>query len=431
MPHDYIETYYSRCQTGDEHYPVLQGNRDTDVCIVGGGLAGLTAALELCRRGRQVTILEGNRIAWGASGRNGGFVSPGYACSQTKIARKVGTDQAKTLYRLSIEGVDIVAGNIRDLAIDGAMRSDGMIGAIRYDGAPGLLTYRDQMERDFGQQLRVMQRDELRSILCSDKYHQALYAPDAFHFHPLNYAHALARNIRRLGGVIHESSAVRSIETVGGRRRLKTAQGEIDAQDIVLASGGYTDRLCPALSRSFLPIATYVLLTEANRSLLETAIRTSAAIGDDRRAGDYYRIVDGDKLLWGGRITTRTADPADLAGLLRREMVSTYPQLADLKVDIAWSGLMSYATHLMPQIGQLAPGLWYCTAFGGHGMNTTAIGGRLIAEAINGDSDRYRLFAPFGLSWNGGAFGRAAVQLTYWSYQLQDAWRERQSLKAS
>src|SRR5260221_4975008 len=419
MPHDYIETYYSRCQTGDEHYPVLQGNRDTDVCIVGGGLAGLTAALELCRRGRQVTILEGNRIAWRASGRNGGFVSPGYACSQTKIARKVGTDQAKTLYRLSIEGVDIVAGNIRDLAIDGAMRSDGMIGAIRYDGAPGLLTYRDQMERDFGQQLRVMQRDELRSILCSDKYHQALYAPDAFHFHPLNYAHALARNIRRLGGVIHESSAVRSIETVGGRRRLKTAQGEIDAQDIVLASGGYTDRLCPALSRSFLPIATYVLLTEANRSLLETAIRTSAAIGDDRRAGDYYRIVDGDKLLWGGRITTRTADPADLAGLLRREMVSTYPQLADLKVDIAWSGLMSYATHLMPQIGQLAPGLWHCTAFGGHGMNTTAIGGRLIAEAINGDSDRYRLFAPFGLSWNGGAFGRAAVQLTYWSYQLQ------------
>src|SRR5258706_15712028 len=109
MPHDYIETYYSRCQTGDEHYPVLQGNRDTDVCIVGGGLAGLTAALELWRRGRQVTILEGNRIAWGASGRNGGFVSPGYACSQTKIARKGGTDQGKTLYRLLREGVDIVA----------------------------------------------------------------------------------------------------------------------------------------------------------------------------------------------------------------------------------------------------------------------------------------------------------------------------------
>ncbi len=128
-----------------------------------------------------------------------------------------------------------------------------------------------------------------------------------------------------------------------------------------------------------------------------------------------------------GRITTRTTDPLDIAALLRREMVTTYPQLADLKIDLAWSGLMSYARHLMPQIGQLKPGVWYCTAFGGHGMNTTAIGGTVIAEGIAGESDRYRLFAPFGLAWNGGLLGRAAAQLTYWGYQLADAARELRS----
>jgi glycine/D-amino acid oxidase-like deaminating enzyme len=216
-----------------------------------------------------------------------------------------------------------------------------------------------------------------------------------------------------------------------GKRRLSTATGTVTAQEIVLTSGGYTDHLCRPLQRSFLPIATYVLLTEADAALLESAIRTTAAIADDRRAGDYYRRVKGDRLLWGGRITTRTADPKGLAGLLRQEMATTYPQLASLKVDIAWSGLMSYARHLMPQIGQLTPGLWYCTAFGGHGMNTTAIGGRVIAEGITRESDRYRLFAPFGLVWNGGPVGRAAAQLTYWAYQLQDSWRERKSRKAA
>lgn len=427
MPAAYIDTYYSRRLASDEHFPALMGRQDSDICMIGGGLAGLTTALELCRRGRQVTVLEAKRVAWGASGRNGGFVSPGYACSQEKIARQIGDDQAKALYRLSVEGMDIVSNNISDLKIAGVDRTNGIISAIRYDDAAGLLAYRDQMERDFGQQLHFLPRDELRELLQSEKYHQALYSPDAFHFHPLNYARALAREICRLGGTIHESSTVLSIGTANGRQILRTAQGQIAAQEIIFAGGGYTDRLLPALSRSFLPIATYILVTEPNADLLGSAIRTTAAIGDDRRAGDYYRVVDGNRLLWGGRITTHIVDPTDLAGLLRRQMVSTYPQLADLKVELAWSGLMSYARHLMPQIGRLAPGRWYCTGFGGHGMNTTAIGGKLIAEAITGESDRYRLFAPFGLTWNGGPFGRAAAQLTYWSYQLQDAWRERKS----
>jgi gamma-glutamylputrescine oxidase len=157
------------------------------------------------------------------------------------------------------------------------------------------------------------------------------------------------------------------------------------------------------------------------------AIRSTAAIGDDRRAGNYYRVLDGGRIGWGSRITTRVDDPPDLAESLRRELLSVYPQLKGLRVETAWSGCMAYARHLMPQIGLLAPDVWYCTAFGGHGMNTTSIGGRVVAEGITGDTQRYKLFAPFGLAWNGGGFGTAAVQLTYWSYQARDWWRERRS----
>jgi gamma-glutamylputrescine oxidase len=299
---------------------------------------------------------------------------------------------------------------------------------VRYDSGGALQKTRDAYRADFGINLRYIPRDELRQVFVSPKYYEALLDEDSFHFHPLNYGRALAREAVRLGARIHEASGVVSVDLDQPRKRVRTASAEIEAEHVIFATGGYTGEILPALRKSFLPIATYVLLTEKAPDLIGHAIRTSAAVLDDRRAGDYYRLVeDRSRILWGGRITTRTTDPRDIAALLRREMVTTYPQLADLKVEIAWSGLMSYARHLMPQIGRLMPGVWYCTAFGGHGMNTTAIGGTVVAEGITGESDRYRLFAPFGLPWNGGVFGRAAAQLTYWSYQLADQVREYRS----
>lgn len=425
----YIDTYYRRSLANDAPHAPLTQDIAVDVCIIGGGLAGLTTALECARAGRKVAVLERNRIAWGASGRNGGFVTAGYATGLENMERRVNRADAETLYRMSIEGVEIVRGNIKALAIAGADVTPGILRCIRYDGADGLKAYRDEMNTRFGEHLEFRDRAAVQADLSSPAYHQGLYDPDGFHFHPLNYARAVGAEIVRLGGSIHEETPALTLSPQGAGHVVATPTAKVTAQHVVLAGGGYTDSVEPRLTRAFLPIATYVLLTERLGSLLPQTIRTKAAIGDDRRAGDYYRIVDGDRILWGGRITTRTADPQDLAGLLRREMVGTYPQLKDVRVELAWSGLMSYAKHLMPQIGKLADGLWHCTAFGGHGMNTTAIGGKVIAEGITGQSDRYKLFAPFGLDWNGGPFGRVAVQLTYWSLQAQDAWRERGNKK--
>jgi len=427
MASEYIDTFYKRT-LGDAHtrHSALAGPASTDVCIVGGGLAGLTAALELARRGRQVTLLEACRVGWGASGRNGGSVSPAYSAGADLIRRRVGQAGYEDLYRLSIEGVDIIRENIRALDIVDAREVDGRLRVLRYDNADELRRYCDEQRR-FGRRVRLLERSEVRELLRSDAYFQGIYDPDSFHFHPLNYARALARECIRLGVRIHEDTPVRSASLGGPAKRLATFGGSVEAQTVLFATGGYTDTLVPALRRAMLPIATYIMLTEPLGERVREAIRTDAAIGDTRRAGNYYRVVEGGRISWGSHITTRIDDPPDLAESLRAELLSVYPQLAGVKVEVAWSGRMAYARHLMPQIGCLQPGVWYCTAFGGHGMNTTAIGGRVVAEGICGDSQRYRQFAPFGLDWNGGPLGTAAVQLTYWSYQMRDRLRERRS----
>jgi gamma-glutamylputrescine oxidase len=428
----YPDTYYARTLGQATQGPALTSALECDVAIVGGGLAGLTAALELARAGRSVVVLEAERVGWGASGRNGGFVGPGYATSHSHIARMVGAERAHELHKLSIEGVDIVAANIKSLAIESAKPVYGKMSVLRYDDAAGLAARRDALEREFEYRVDVMPTDSVREVLRSKKYHQALYDPACFHFHPLAYARALANEIERLGGQVFEGTRAVAVDLDGARKSVTTPKGRVNAQHLVLACGGYTDDLVPRVRRSILPIATYVLLTEPAREKIAAAVRTNAAISDNRRAGDYYRLVDeGERILWGGRITTRKTEPRRLAELLRETMLSTYPQLAGIRVETAWSGLMAYARHLMPLIGQMQPGVWHVLGFGGHGMNTTAIGGRVAAEGILGASDRYRLFEPFSLAWNGGPFGVAAAQLTYWVYQAMDLAREHRASRAA
>ena len=422
----YPDTYYRRTMADRAARPALSGTVECDAAIVGGGLAGLSAALQLARAGRRVAVLEAESVGFGASGRNGGFVFPGYAADDGDIARIAGKERARQLHLLSIEGVEFVRDTIGSLGTADAASQPGIMSVLRYDDGENLKAYADKARRDYHYELEYMDRDAVRAVLKSERYFQALRDPNAFHMHPLNYLRAIAREIERLGGRIFEQSAVTSTDLGGAEKRLGTAAGAVKARDVVFATGGYTGALNGRLKRSFLPIATYVMVSEEAPDLIASAIATADAILDNRRAGDYYRVVDGGRrLLWGGRITTRAASTAGLVKELRAEMVGTYPQLAGLRTELAWSGLMSYARHLMPQVGRMAPGVWYCTAFGGHGLNTTAIGGKVVAEGILGTSERYRLFAPFGLVWAGGLAGLAVAQLTYWKLQAQDWWRER------
>lgn len=424
----YPVTYYSRTKADDVARPMLEREITADIAVIGGGLAGLSAALQMSRAGKKVVVLEAESIGFGASGRNGGFVSPGFATGGDAIAARAGRDVAKTLHKMSIEGVEFVRQNITALKIEEARLSPGIMSVRRYDDGDSLKHYADELYRDYGYKLDFHSTAETRDILNSRRYFQSVTDPNAFHIHPLNYLRALGREIERLGGRIFEHSRVVQLLDHGDGKLVKTAEGQIKAGAVLITTGGYTDGLVGQIKRAYLPIATYVMVSEEAPELIASAIRTTSAIGDNRRAGDYYRVIDGGRrLLWGGRITTRAADTPGVVRELRNEMVGTYPQLASLKTELAWSGLMSYARHLMPQIGQLDRATWYCTAFGGHGLNTTAIGGKVVAEAICGQSDRYKLFEKFGLVWAGGAAGLAAAQLTYWKLQMQDWLAERKA----
>lgn len=423
---NYPDTYYSRTLTDRSERPALSGDITCDTVIIGGGLAGLTTALQLSRGGQKVVVLEAKSIGFGASGRNGGFVSAGYATDVEQISGIAGREAAHRLYLMSIEGVDFVRDSISGLSIAGADPVDGVTSVMRYDDGDGLRTYATEARQKYGQDLEYLDTARVRQELKSTRYFHGVRDRKAFHIHPLNYLRGLAAEIERLGGVICENSNAIATELNAGNKTVRTAGGTVTARTVVFSTGGYTEQLNPRLRRAMLPIATYVMVTEEAPELIATAITTRDGIGDNRRAGDYYRLVDGGKrLLWGGRITTRAASMSGLVHELRREMTGTYPQLRDLKTELAWSGLMAYARHLMPQIGEMQPGVWHCTAFGGHGLNTTAIGGKVVAEGILGESDRYKLFAPFGLVWAGGMAGLAAAQLTYWKLQAQDWWRER------
>lgn len=415
----YPDTFYSRTLADQGERPVLTGTHRADVAVVGGGFAGLFTALTLARGGARVVLLESHSVGYGASGRNGGFVSDGFASGAALIRRRVGAAHADALQALSAEGVEIMRAAIADLAIPGADPVPGILRLRRFDRG-------DDLRAQATPEMPYLDRAAIRERVVTNRYLHGLEERGGFHIHPLNTLRGLARGIEALGGVIVEGSAVTGADLAPPIKVLTTARGRVEAANVVFATGGYTGPVVPALRRAMMPIATYVMMSQSAPDLLASAIRTRMAIGDDRRASDYYRLVEGGaRLLWGGRITTRAANPDGITRELTAQMVGTYPQLQALKIELAWSGLMAYATHRMPQVGQLQPGVWHCTAFGGHGLNTTAIAGTVTAEAILGTSDRIALFAPYGLTWAGGAAGLAVAQGTYWALRVQDWWRER------
>lgn len=416
QPVNISETWYeATAERGPPRAP-LMGEAEADVCVVGGGLAGLTSALELARRGKRVVLLEARRLAWGASGRNGGFVANGFAEGIGNVAERVGLEAAQALYGLSRQGGEYMGREIA--AADPSIKmGDGIITVVRHEDAAGLTARRDAMARDYGEELEFLDTEATRARLNSRYYHQALYNRRSFHIHPLRYALMIARLAEAAGAALHENSPALEVARSPGGWSVRTGQGRVAAAQVIHCVSSLDRRIHRATGRAVLPVATYVAVTEPLR---QDAIRTMSAAADTRRAGNYYRLLGDGRILWGGAITTRVSPPARLAQRLKGDMLSVFPQLGKPRIDYAWAGLMGYALHKMPLIGRDGEGQWYATAFGGHGLNTTAMAGILIARAIAEGDDEYRRFAGFGPSWAGGPFGRIGVQGSYWWMQLRD-----------
>ena len=422
---DYPASWYAATRDVDESRPPLATQEEADVAVVGGGFAGLHTARLLAQQGKRVVLLERRRIGWGASGRNGGFVGPGYAQRSGALIDQLGLDHARQLYAQSQRGVAIVRDAISELGRPDILMGSAKLSVSRTDQGAGFADRTRRLADQLGASFEPWETSRVRAVLATARYHQAIHDPTSFHIHPLNFALALANDIERLGSAVHETTEAIEVTRDGSFWRVRAAHGALKAPHVVLAGNADLGAVQPRLARAVLPVATYVAVTEKLGARLGEAIRWTGAISDTRRAGDYYRVVDGDRLLWGGRITTDTTEPRRLREMMRGDMLSVYPQLGHIDIASAWPGIMGYAPHKMPQVGEVEPGLWVCSAFGGHGVAQTAAGADAVAAGILGDPSRCRLFAPFGTGWAGGAAGRAATQLAYWGLQMRDWWDEK------
>lgn len=419
------EGSYYRATAGTTDYAPLGGVEEAEVCIVGAGFAGLGTAMALMERGvTNVVVLESQHVGFGASGRNGGFVFGGFSLGERGLIDTVGEWEGKKLYHLTLAAVEQIRRRIARHSIDCDARHAGIYLANWFDDDSILDEQQRFMHDTLGVDWKRVSRAELAGKLESERYFGGLFEENAFHFHPLKYAQGLARALTEGGIRIHENSRVASLRKDGAQWRIATAQGEVRAKEVVVCCGGYIERLYPKLAGAILPIATYVMVTEPLGDRLHTAMRTEAAVYDTRFAFDYYRPLADTRILWGGRISIFDRSPAEVSRLLYGDLMKVYPQLEGVNIDYAWSGMMSYGRHKMPQLGRLPEGIWFGMGFGGHGVGPTTLAGDVLAAAICGDGVELGRFSPWGLPSTGGPAGLVAAQLTYWYYELRDWLRQ-------
>lgn len=413
--------HYSTVLGARHDFGPAVGQQEAETVIVGGGLAGLNTAISLTERKYiDICLLEAQQLGFGASGRNGGFVFAGYSLDEDALLKKLGRVPARALYQRSVDAVDSIRQRIGRYGIDCELVDAGVIWANWFRN-PRILEKRQRLLRDhFGSEWQWLPQSELRRKLATERYTDALFEPNAMHINPLKYLLGLARAASGQGARIFEHSPVMGIRRDGGRWQVQTPQATLRCRSLVLACGGYLSGLVPEIDRSILPIATYAMATEPLGKHAAELIDTRAAIYDTRFAFDYYRVLPDTRLLWGGRISIRDRSPQDVAKLLRRDLARVYPQLANVEVAEAWSGLMSYARHQMPQIGTRGDSLYWAQAFGGHGLAPTTVAGAVLAQALTGDSSGLQDFAPFGLVESFRPAGLLAAQVNYTCLQALD-----------
>ncbi|NVJ67507.1 MAG: FAD-binding oxidoreductase [Gammaproteobacteria bacterium] len=425
MSQPYPNSYYAATTNYTLEQNELPNNLEVETCIIGAGYAGLMTALGLIERGHtSVAVIEKNKVGFGCSGRNGGFVFGGYSLGPRALIKQVGEQKAYELYQFTKSAVNLIRKRVEQYQIDCDLVDEGVIWANWFKDQKLLHNEQAFMRDKMGVDWSYISPEELKQQINTERYHGGLFEPNAMHFHPLNYALGIAQEIIKQGGQIFESCEVLDIDYQSATKTIKTTQGIIKAKNIVVSGGGYLGDVFKPVSRSILPIATYVMATEPLGERLKDFINTNAAIYDTRFAFDYYRPLKDSRILWGGRIHANTKKPKDLDHLLQKDMLKVFPELENVKVEYDWQGFMAYARHQMAQIGEVAPGVWYGIGFGGHGVAPTTAAGEILAEAISGQGDTYKQFQPWGLPWNGGAFGPAAAQLSYWWYQLKDWWKD-------
>ncbi len=383
---------------------------DADICVVGGGLAGLTIALEASRLGASVVVLEGRHVGWGASGGLLGTVMPGYNLALKDLIARIGLEDAKELWQLSKQGADYVRAQATEESMPGISVSEGALEVSNVDVGDRLISQLQMLGEDFETEVEGWQVDQVRSQLKTDRYFHGVYFPTAFQVDGRKYVHGLATLAKRAGARIFEDTPVVGIDASGIRKRIVTPSARLRASHIVLAGNVHLGAPSRRLSETLLPVWRYAGITEPLGERLDEVIAFKGSVTDTDGV-DQFRVVDGDRLMWASPETTWDARPRRFASSIARRMRTIFPRLGPVTISDVWGGAIGQTVHGMPQIGQLRKGLWVASGFGRQGLGTTAMAGQLIARSILWGDERWRLFSPFELVWAGGTTGRVAGHL--------------------
>ena len=377
----------------------LDGEAGCEVAIVGGGLAGLSAALELAQRGLEVRVLEARYVGFGASGRNGGQAIHGFACDPGVLEAQLGREPARQAWELSVAALDLLRERIRSHAIDCQWRDGQISVATTPSKARALMQWADRIESTYDYPLARLDAGTVRRWIDSPRFHGGVYDARSGHLHPLRYTQGLARAAERAGALIHEDTRVVALRH-GAPVELRTARGTLRARQVLLAGNVYARGLVPALDARIMPVGTYLACSaRLSPALAASLIPSRAAVCDTDVVLDYFRLTDDDRMLYGGGVSYSTATPRKLAERLRRRMVRSFPQLSAVPIEHAWGGFVDITMNRAPDFGRLEPdgagaaNIYYLQGFSGHGLALTGIAGKLVAEAMSTDASRFDVFS--------------------------------------
>lgn len=422
VPGAYPASWYAATADVAPARAPLTGAERADVAIVGAGYTGLWAAKTLAERGLRAVVLEAHRVGWGASGRNGGQVGTGFNWDQREIEERIGADAARAVWDIAEEG----KRQLRDFVAAEAPEVGYKPGVAHGEYSPAeareTRATAEHLARHYGyDQIEVMDRDAFRALVKSPLYVAGALDRGAGHIHPLRYALALARAAERAGAVIHEGSIVLGIEK-GQPAILRTRDGELRADHVILAGNGYMPDLEPQVAARVMPINSFIGATEPLGNRWTEVLAEDIAVADSKFVVNYYRFSEDRRFLFGGRESYTLGFPRDIAGPLRMRLARLFPQLTGVRIEHVWGGTLGITMTRLPLLLRVAPNIVSGGGFSGHGVALSGISGRAMAEAVLGQAGRFDALATLPTPrFPGGARARGPIlTLAMTWYALRD-----------
>lgn len=422
MPIQHTTSYYAASANPAPERPVLVGEHEADVCVIGAGFTGISTALFLAEHGFNVRVLEAARVGFGASGRNGGQIVNSYSRDIDVIERTLGPEQAKLLGAMAFEGGRIIRDRVRTYGIDCDLKDGGVFAAFNAKQMQHLEAQKKLWERHGNQQLQILDQNGIRGVVNSELYVGGMLDMSGGHIHPLNLVLGEAAAFESLGGRIHEQSAVTSVEP-GERPLVRTAQGSVRARFVVVAGNAYLGGLLPALAAKSMPCGTQVVATAPlGEELAASLLPQDYCVEDCSYLLDYYRLTADRRLIFGGGVVYGARDPANVEALVRPNLERTFPQLKGVPIDYAWTGNFLLTLSRLPQVGRLGDNIYYSQGCSGHGVTFTHVAGKVLAEALRGQAERFDAFAALPhYPFPGGRLLRVPLTaMGAWYYQMRD-----------